>query len=76
MVDSLQWLFRQIIQLEVFMGSTQRCINYIENKLEDELEKDVSIPKFENIQFNQVFLRYREGTQLALKGLTFEVQKG
>jgi ABC-type transport system involved in cytochrome bd biosynthesis fused ATPase/permease subunit len=46
MVDSLQWLLRQVIQLEVFMGSAQRCINFIHNPQEDKLEKDIKIEKF------------------------------
>merc|ERR1712086_1073254 len=75
---------RLFAEVQNIMGCTQRMYEYTLLESEDELtkpidekyNKDKSFPSLGEIKFSNVSMKYREGMDLALKNLSFEVQAG
>ena len=75
---------RLFAEVQNIMGCTQRMYEYTLLESEDELtkpidekyNKDKSFPSLGEIKFSNVSMKYREGMDLALKNLSFEVQPG
>ena len=100
--DLLQLTFRQLINVDSFMQSSERCYQIIDLKSEAPLvlpgdeklrpikdlnpKKSGSLVRVENqgqtwpsggqIEFKNVFFRYRDNTDLVLKGLDFTATPG
>lgn len=79
MADVTAFLFvslRFMIDLDVFMTSSQRVYDYMSLPIEDELEKKIdkdlekiSWPSKGQIEFSNVCMRYRDGLEPSIKGL-------
>lgn len=72
-------LIRIIGELENLMTRSQRCVEYAEMETEDELVKpgdSENWPKTPEIVFNNVVMRYREGLEPVLKGISFNIKPG
>jgi len=74
---------RLLLELDVSMQSAQRTIDYFDIKSEapDQIEEKDSLvargwPNKGEIQFNKVFMKYREDLGFALKGLSLQVPGG
>ncbi|EAS02536.2 ABC transporter C family protein (macronuclear) [Tetrahymena thermophila SB210] len=85
--EFLQWGIRQLVNLDVSMTNTQRCLNI--SKLEPEAELNTSyddsliktskhqkFPTRGELVFQNVRMKYRKELDFVLKGLTFKIQPG
>jgi len=76
-------IIRQSLQVDINMQSAQRILDYLEVKSEAPAfipEKDSRVvqgwPPKGQISFKNVYLKYKEGLNYALKGLTLEIPSG
>ncbi|EAS02538.2 ABC transporter C family protein (macronuclear) [Tetrahymena thermophila SB210] len=85
--ELLQWGIRQLVNLDVSMTNTQRCMNL--SKLEPEAElktnyddsliktsKHQKFPARGELVFQNVRMKYRKELDLVIKDLTFKIQPG
>ena len=66
-------------EVDNMMTSSQRVIQYTEMKSEDELVKsndDKSWPQISDINFREVYMRYRPHLEPVLKNMTHYIQSG
>ena len=75
--ELLTWSVRMLSDLETNVVSVERINEYSNNKEEDDWEKEykppANWPQKGIIDFNDYSTRYREGTNLVLKNLSFKV---
>ncbi|CAG5119030.1 unnamed protein product [Candidula unifasciata] len=79
--ESLNWLVRMTSDLETQIVSVERIIEYTEVAMEadwDNLEyrSPPGWPSRGHLQVDNLSLRYREGLDLVLKGISFEIRAG
>ena len=82
--EYIQWAMRQILMHLMLMSSTARIKSYTELEEEAPLHQpnDANLltqgswPSQGEVQFNNIFMRYRKNTDVVLKGLTFSAKPG
>lgn len=79
--ESLTWLVRTLSQLETETVSVERVKEYSEIKSEAEWTNASQLlpknwPEVGSVQFNNFQVRYRDGLDLVLKGVSFEILGG
>ena len=73
---SLNYIVRFYKEVENYMTSTQRCIEYTKLESEDKLVKKndpVNWLTFAKVEFKNVTLRYREGLEPSLRNVSFQI---
>lgn len=78
LTSTLNWSVRQWTELEVCMNAVARVVHYTELQPEAPLVRDDVSPPFDwpsscNIQFEDFSLRYKEGMDNVLKGISCEI---
>lgn len=81
LTSTLNWLTRMMTDLENNMVSVERIKQYSSLPQEKFVEPDRKLengkwPKRGEIDFKDITLRYREGLELVLKGLSMRIQSG
>lgn len=74
--DSIFWLLRHFVEVELGMNSTERIVEYAEMEIENQDGKDVpaSWPSTGRMEVNNLVVSYAPDLPPVLKGLTFEIQ--
>jgi ABC-type multidrug transport system fused ATPase/permease subunit len=74
--DSIFWLLRHFVEVELGMNSTERIVEYAEMEIESQAGKDVpaSWPSTGSMEVNDLVVGYAPDLPPVLKGLTFKVQ--
>lgn len=79
--EGLNWLVRSISALETETVSVERIKEYSQIKPEAQWTITPQLlpknwPEFGRVQFNNFQIRYREGLELVLRGISFEINGG
>jgi len=81
--DRGQWYLRQYINEDQYMASVARVIRYTEIPTEADLQirgdeslQDTQWPSQGNIEFNNVFMKYRANMDHVIRGLSLNVSSG
>lgn len=81
--EGLQWYLRQYINCSQSMMSVARCMKYTEtpneadlNKPEDKELQEVVWPSRGDVEFHNVFMKYREDMDHVIKNLSLSVAAG
>jgi len=82
--EQIQWILRQTINVNLFMASAARILDYTYNNMREApltLPSDEEFlksgwPQHGEIEFQNVFMKYRPTTDHVVKGLSFKVTPG